>query len=271
MSPTENDLRAALRDGEGDGPDASRIVIAGQRARARRRTQLVNTAVAVALVGGLGTAGSLLLGNTDGASHSSNDLGGAAKAPLLNGDGSGGGGGGAAAGGASAPVAGARSVQPSAATGAAIACPQAAPVLAAPPPANSTAPLFTTTPATLLVCTYATATGGTGGPAPVLLTGADARAVVRSLETAPTTRPRGMCPAYRIAGERTAEIIGRTASGEPAGVVTTTLDRPACATVVTNGKTVRYGWTPPPELSRRVGPLGGRSHGPVIQGTSPSR
>ena len=75
MSPTENDLRAALRDGEGDGPDASRIVIAGQRARARRRTQLVNTAVAVALVGGLGTAGTLLLGNGDDASHSSSEAG----------------------------------------------------------------------------------------------------------------------------------------------------------------------------------------------------
>ncbi len=271
MSPTENDLRAALRAGEGDGPDPSRVVAAGQRARARRRTQLVNAAVAVALIGGLGTLGALVLsgGGNDSAGNSS-DLG-AAKAPrnaLRTG------GAGAPAGGSSAASAipGARSIvlPPQAAAGTAPSCPDTAPSVPAPGAGGGTGPLFTGHPSELIVCTYASASGPKGATK-VVLKGADAQAVVASLEAAPTTKPSGMCPQYRLADERTVRIIGRTASGKVIGTVTTTLDRPPCATVVTNGSDVRYAWTPPGELTREVGPRGGRSHGPVGPAASPSR
>jgi len=272
MSPTENELRAALHHGEGDGPDPFVITAAGRRARERRRSRLVNTAAAVVIIGGVGTVGTFLVQNTgtDQQNSGSNDMGAAAKAPndrVVE----------SAAGGArNAPVqtrsapAGGASVLPPGAARATGSCPATAPAVPVPGSAGSAGPLFRRAPDELLVCTY-TGVVSSAGPASVVLTGADARAVVTSLETAPTARPGGMCPTYRLAGERTVVIIGRSASGAPVGEVTTTLDRPACATVVTNGTSVRYGWTPPPELLRKVGPLGGRSHGPVAQATSPSR
>ena len=274
MSPTEHDLRAALRDGEGDGPDPFVVAAAGRRAAARRRSQLVNTAAAVVLIGGLGTAGTLLLQNTgnDEQAGGANDFRAAAKAP--NAADTQNAAGGASGGGAnldsSSGAAGGARVIPAGPAPTASSCPATAPAVPAPGGAASTGPLFRQAPADLVVCTYTLAVR-TSGPSQVILTGADARAVLASLDAASTARPTGMCPDYRLAGERTVEIIGRSAAGTPVGSLTTTLDRPACATVVTNGTVVRYGWTPPAELLQKVGPLSGRSHGPVVQATSPSR
>ena len=50
-------------------------------------------------------------------------------------------------------------------------------------------------------------------------------------------------------------------------------DRCPCGGGPTNGKAVRYAWSPPPSLANRLlgaNPTGGRSHGPVMNG-SPTR
>ena len=274
MSPTENELRAALRHGEGDGPDPFVVAAAGRRARARRRSRMVNTAAAVILIGGLGTVGTVVLQNagTDEHAGGSMDMGAAAKAPhaLSQQNAAGGASGHGSAQTRSAPAGGAPVLPPGAAKPAPNSCPATAPAVPTPGTPGTAGPLFPQAPTDLVVCTY-TSVAGSAGPGALVLTGTDARAVLASLDAASTTRPSGMCPNYRLAGERTVEIIGRSASGAPVGAVRTTLDRPACATVVTNGTAVRYGWRPPQELVRKVGPLGGRSHGPVAQATSPSR
>jgi len=274
MSPTEHDLRAALRDGEGDGPDPFVVTAAGRRAAARRRSQLVNTAAAVVLIGGLGTAGTLLLPGSDNEHASgSKDFGAAAKAPnaLHTQNAAGGASGGGANTDSSRGAAGGTPVVPPDVAAPANSCPATAPAIPAPARGTgSSGPLFRQTPAELVVCTYAGAPSS-AGPAELVLTGADAGAVLSSLDAAAPEPPTGMCPHYRLAGERTVEIIGRSAAGTPVGSVIATLDRPACATVVTNGTVVRYGWAPPAQLLEKVGPIGGRSHGPVAQTTSPSR
>ncbi|MDT4951126.1 MAG: hypothetical protein QOJ37_3721, partial [Pseudonocardiales bacterium] len=60
MSPTEFDLRAALRDGEGDGVDVDRVVAGGRARRTHRRSQLLSTAAVVAFVAAAGTGGALI-------------------------------------------------------------------------------------------------------------------------------------------------------------------------------------------------------------------
>ncbi|HVU91285.1 MAG TPA: hypothetical protein VHC23_03580, partial [Jatrophihabitans sp.] len=69
MSPSEKDLRAALRHGEGDGLDVGQIIQRGQQARARRRTQLLSGASAAVLVAGIG-AGAWALGRAGGGTSS---------------------------------------------------------------------------------------------------------------------------------------------------------------------------------------------------------
>ena len=278
MSPTEHDLRAALRDGEGDGPDPSRIVALGQQARAHRRTQLLNAAVITVIVAALGTGGTLLL-NRDG--HDQNSADKSAAGPVDSRTGTFGG---ANAAGGSAASAGAARVPrhpaPHAATQppakGATDCPAAAPATPTAAPGtgtgNSSGPLFRGSPVRLAICVYADTSGSR--PAAIALTGPDAQAVAASLESAPTSRRPVMCPNYRLAGERTALITGFGADGQQLGTVTASLDRPACAVVVTNGTQMRYGWTPPSELTTRLGPVdpgGGLSHGPVPPASSPSR
>lgn len=263
MSPTEHELRAALHDGEGDGFDPARAIIAGDRVRARRRTRLINSVAAAVVVGGVATGGAFLVGSQSQENASSSADGGgkqanqaersseyAAAAPQSAA---------AGAGGASVRAPGASVVGCS-------------PTVArqSPPTGTAPGPLFAGRVSSLLVCTYSTE----GGRTSVSLTGDDAKVVVDSLETAAAAKPSGMCPLYRIADERTVEFIGVTAEGQSAGVVTTTLDRPACATVVTNGKAIRYGWHPPVQLLSRLAkaqPADGSSAGPVQPAGTPTK
>jgi hypothetical protein len=71
--PSEFDLRAALREGEGDGPDADLLIAAGQTRRAQRRVRLLSTAVVIAVVGG-GAFGATQLGGSHESGGSSADV-----------------------------------------------------------------------------------------------------------------------------------------------------------------------------------------------------
>jgi hypothetical protein len=80
-----------------------------------------------------------------------------------------------------------------------------------------------------------------------------------------------MCPNYEPANPRTLVVIGRDANGSTVSVVTAPLDIPACAVVVSNGRAIRYDWSPPASMDyvlRTLRPAAGRSHGPVEPGTS---
>jgi hypothetical protein len=142
-----------------------------------------------------------------------------------------------------------------------------------PPNGASGAPLFTGAVSTVVVCDYGTTAQALGANAPAptrtVLAGADAKAVVDTLDRTTAGKPVGMCPQYRVASERQIAIRGVSADGRSVGLVTTVLGRPACATDVRNGKTVRFGWTPPESFVKRI-PGGGYSHGPVLQSVPPS-
>jgi hypothetical protein len=271
MTPTENDLRAALRDGEGDGLNVERIVTHG-RERAQRRSRLVNAAAITVVVAGVGV-GLTFLGDSDkknsagsgaaagGSEHrSSVQYGRSGKnAPL-------------------APGAGAASVIPSAqrsAPSAAIGCPASLPRYLLPPTATDTGgSLFSGPAATVVVCAYGGDSAGQKATR-VVLKGEDAKALVDSLEQTSARRPSGMCPDYRRADEQSLALIGLDASGERVGLVTTTLGRPACAVDVRNGKIVRYGWQPPAALTGKLAPVvpggGGMSHSLVRPTESPTK
>lgn len=270
MSPTENDLRAALRDGEGDGIDPDRIIFRVRQQRAALRTKIVNVAATVLVVAGLGGGGWLLArvgGGDEEAKSASNGAargaagGGAALSVLPSGNSGNFG----AAGGASAPSAAAGS--------AARTCPSSLPRYPQPAPAASGA-LFTGPVATALVCTYGNAATPNVKPSGTVLTGADAAALVDSLEQSKTAKPHVMCPDYRTADEQTIAVIGFKADGSPAGTVTTVLGRPSCAVEVSSSKGVRFGWSPPQRVLLKLAqlhPQPNRSVGAGEPSSSPTK
>jgi hypothetical protein len=288
MSPTERDLRAALRDGEGDDPDVDRIVFHALLVRALRRRRALTTAAAVVVVAGVATGGTALVrggfGGGDSGSNSAKVNSGGRTA-FGSADAAGSGAANAAGGAASGASGGAAA--PSAAGGGTAdlpGCPASLPRYALPggsTPSSGGAGgrLFSGTVASAVVCSYGTvdAALGTDAPKPtrVVFTGADAATLATSLENAARTRPMGMCPLIRSADERALAVIGVAADGARLGTVTTTVNRPACAVVVTNGTARRYAWSPPPTLANRLlgagTPTGGLTHGPVVNGGSPTR
>jgi hypothetical protein len=84
MAPSEFDLRAALREGEGDGPDVNDVIMAAESRRAQRRVRLLSTAVVVAVVGGL-AAGAAELGSSGGSSSNGSEAA-AGAGQAANGD-----------------------------------------------------------------------------------------------------------------------------------------------------------------------------------------
>lgn len=281
MSPTERDLRAALRAGEGDDLDVDHVVAGGRSARAQRRSRIMNTTAAAVVVAGVATGGALLAGGGHGGTSKSNgaataDRGGAYSAPAGSSAASGKAGPPAAAGAAGSGTAG--SGRSAAAMGLPT-CPASLPRYLIPGtsvPSTGAAggALFSGPVATAVVCSYGSlATSNAPPPTRVVLTGADATTLATSLENAAPVRPKVMCPQIRSADERELMIIGVAADGSVVGRVTTTINRPACDVRVTNGKAVRYAWSPPPSLANRLngaGPVGSVSPGPVMNG-SPTR
>ena len=161
-------------------------------------------------------------------------------------------------------------------------CPASLPRYALPgtsTPSTSAAggPLFSGTVDSAVVCSYGAVDTALSGKSPpptrVVLRGNDATTLAASLENAARTRPNVMCPQIRSADERALAVIGVAADGARVGTVTTTINMPACDVRVTNGKAVRYAWSPPPSLANRLAganPSAGRSHGPVPN-SSPTR
>jgi hypothetical protein len=81
MNHSEDDLRAALRDGEGRGNPrhlADEAILNGGLVRARRRTRLVGVAAAVLVLGGIGTGIGFAVSNP-GHDEAGSSAGGAAN------------------------------------------------------------------------------------------------------------------------------------------------------------------------------------------------
>lgn len=233
MSPSESDLRAALRDGEGDGPNVNIVIAGAQALRARRRSRLLSAAAAVIVVGGIGYGISQVSGDNAATSSAG---GRAVTEPRQN-----------IAGPGSAGYANGSST-------ATFSCPTTFPRYALPGGGSpgqfgSDGPLFPDGVSSVGVCPYTAA----GKPARALLIrGTEAKALVAGLENAPKTRPATLCPQYRLADSRQIALIGISADGASSRPVTAAVGVPACAVTVTNGTAVRYDWSPPASLLRAL-------------------
>jgi hypothetical protein len=248
MSPTESDLRAALRDGEGDGPDIDRLIAGGQARQAQSRKQLLTAAAIVLVVAGAGAGGAVLWGGSSpnssaaGSAYNNADAGGSAA---LRGT-----------AGSSNGHKAAGQVPAAAPNFAAVACPasQPHPLLAgggSPGQFGADGPLFSRTVSAVVVCSYGSpeqAADKVAEPARLVLTGDRAAELASSLEQASTARTPRACPNVVISPRRALAMIGVDSDGRTVGIVTANLVVPACNVQVTNGTAVRYQWTPPSDL-----------------------
>jgi hypothetical protein len=114
----------------------------------------------------------------------------------------------------------------------------------------------------VVVCAYGVETkpvaigDGVTHPARLVLRDGAATSLVTSLESAPKTPTAKSCPYIRSSGNtRDYAFIGITADAGRAGTVTTTISTPGCGAQVTNGTAVRYDWSPPAGIGKRLAAL----------------
>jgi hypothetical protein len=255
MSPTEHELRAALRHGEGEPVDVDRLLAAGVGLRAQRRSRLLTVATSVVIVAAAAVTGTALLTRDDGTSPTSNAQAQQASPTGRSAAGAGTDGGG---GGVAAPAPGSSRVPivvPDAGSGV-LTCPAGFPRRmlpggGSPGQFGADSPLFERTPTAVAVCAYS---GAGTLAARTVLTGRDATALRISLESAPKVMPS--CPIGPPAVVRKLAFVGVDAAGRSMRVVTTDVADSYCDARTTNGTAVRYGWTPPASLNERLGLLG---------------
>jgi hypothetical protein len=252
MSPNEFQLRAALRDGEGEHLDPEAVISRARavtQARRDRRVRYLSVAAVVAVVGGIGTAAGITLSGGGGNSSSAN-----MRMSTANG-------GGAAQSNAAKPPAAAG---PSG-RAAAIACPGEAPVLRIPAGGSSGQfgagrSLFSGPVEAIKLCAYdqqtRTPIPDQGGQTiSTVLTGAPATALAASLDAAPKTRPHTPCPLYLSANGKTLVIIGLSTSGQAMPPITAVVAQNACGLPVTNGTAMRWSWSAPGVLTSFIARL----------------
>ena len=181
MSPNEDQLRAALRDGEGDRPDADLIIASAHAARrSRRRVAWAiagSVAVVIAIGGGVGAFSTMRSGNSS--SSSGTRAGGSAPVPTSA----------AGAARAAAPAASPQIGSPTVTSG--LACPRTPPTIAMPTVSNGR--LLADGITAIRICLYQVGTAkfaGTTG-----LTGTAAEQLARRLEDSPLPTPTTACTA----------------------------------------------------------------------------
>jgi hypothetical protein len=275
MSPSEFDLRAALHDGEGDGLDADRLILAAEASRSSRRARLLSAGAVAAVVAGVSVgvglawpnsqhpATSAATNQTQPQAHAAMGSSGtrSSSTGVTNGSIANSGGGAGAA--LNAPVTpGSAPVRPNpyglvqAATGTGTHCPQSYPLVGTGPK-SGTAALFSRPVATVEVCAYATSarvtsTRNSTGPGQLILHGAQASELVSSLENAMAHQVYYPCPSPQPSAARLLAFIAFAADGSPAGTVTTVLTKPACNVTVSSTTAARYQWQPPSDLSAQL-------------------
>jgi hypothetical protein len=227
MSPSENHLRAALRDGEGDPLDPGLVVVRAEAYRRARRGRIASMTAAAVTVAVVGVGGGLLLTNGSDNRSSADKAASAGGGKNALGSGS--------EYAASAPVAG-NDAQGSAAI--APACPDSVPEvpLVASPTTRTT--FYSATLASARVCSYSDA--AKAAQRSIALTGANAASLGRSMTA---TQPGAVpCPTTTAAESPTFVVIAVYASGdEPLPIIA---HWNTCG-IVTNGPVTRSGWHPP--------------------------
>lgn len=251
MSPSESELRAALRHGEGEAVNAAAIIAHAEQLRRQRRVRLGSIAAAMVTVAVIGTGGALVwTGHRFG--------------PKLYADNT-----------PAAPAAGqSPSASPSGsiASGplndaARIACPARPPRLmlpggGSPGQFGSSASLFSGPVEAVKVCGYSVL-GTTSSPTQhTVLTGEHATELAASLDAASTRLLPIPCPVPADA-TTTLVVIGASRSGTAMAPVVVPL---TCNGRVTNGTAVRYNWRPPATLAPLL-PLGAMPSTGVPGGT----
>ncbi|SHH41708.1 hypothetical protein SAMN05443575_3811 [Jatrophihabitans endophyticus] len=258
MSPSEDDLRAALRAGEHDPsgrPDADHVVALGRRTRSRRRGRLAAVAGSVALVVVAAGVTTVLVGRDDGGTTLADPTGPGVSAPP---------------GSSVSRAAGQRS--PATPSSALSSGPSShRPADPAPPGCPATFPqralpgggspgqfgadgsVLPTSVTVVSVCNYGTATiAAAGAPAAQLvLRGSAVTALRQALDSGDTQARVPGCPAALASSIRQVAFVGVTATGAPARVVTTTLTG-SCGQRATNGTAFRFSWQLPAGLSGRI-------------------
>jgi hypothetical protein len=258
MSPNEFQLRAALRDGEGEHLDPDTVIARARavtRARRDRRVRYLSVAAVVAVVGGIGTAAGI--GLSGGGEHRNSGAGSAQQMSTT---------GGGAVGGQKNPEKRAMAPGPLA-RAAAVACPATAPPSVLPVSGGNVtghsvpgASLFSGAVEAIKICAYqqqsrAPIVGADGQPMNTVLTGARATQLAASLDGAPKTRPSRPCPMYLSAEGKTLVIIGISTSGKPMRPITAVVAQNPCNQPVSNGRQVRYNWSAPASLNTFIAKL----------------
>lgn len=241
MSPSESDLRAALRDGERDDvPDVDGLVAHVRGRRAQRRVRVLSAAAAVVVVAGAAVGGAVLWGGSEGGSGQQAGRTGTAPTAVPTST------------GASFGVSTATSPQGR------TQCPSTAPATVAPVGTAATGPMFAAPVTGVLVCSYSQTgvaspgAGSSGASASVTLSGADASALVTSIEQASTSRLRILCPDIATAEKKELAIVGLTADGRALPTVVTDVSVPNCNRPITNGTAVRWNWKPPASVAALI-------------------
>ena len=236
MSPSEADLRAALRDGEDDGrPDVDGVITRARAHRRQRRTRVLSSAAAVVVVAAAAVGGAVVWGGSNG--------------------------------GSAGPQAGSSPSAPPSATRTntrgqvdAPHCPATFPRPSAPPTGSSpTAAMFSAPVRTAVVCGYTEPTAPGSAPSMYVFVGDQATSLVDSIETASKQRLHVMCPDIVAAQKRQLAIIGVTAGGTALPTVTTDVSIPNCNQPITNGTAVRYAWKPPASVAAQISALTART------------
>ena len=254
MSPSEFDLRAALRDGEGDGVNVEKVIAGAAADRARHRTWLLSAAAAV-VVAGVGTGSAVVWGGgSGGAPRAESAASGASRGSIPG-----------PAGPAHTTTRGSVAAGPeqpapsptsAASVAATVACPSTYPHYllpggGSPGQFGSDGPLFSKPVVALVVCGYGTPQEAANlkppaRPGRLVFTGKDATRLEASLENAPKT-PTPRCPA--VLTMNSLAIVGVGADGRTVGTITATLPSSRCGIAATNGTAIRYGWQPPSDLA----------------------
>jgi hypothetical protein len=241
MSPNEEQLRAALREGEGDRPNADLIIASARAARRSRRRVAAAIAASVAVVIAIGggiTALSLRSGNSPSPSAAAGR-----SQPLPT-----------SAAGAAPPAARPGAELPPAAPSA-LACPSTPPTIALPN--TSTGRLLPDGITAIRICLYQVGTPKFAGTTE--LTGTAAAQLARGLEDSPLPTPTTACTADL---GPTAVILASTARKNAPTVVG---NLGGCGEI-TNGQAARLARTVLQDQARVIlrqpGPPGLASHGP---------
>ena len=244
MSPSEFELRDALRDGEGDGLDTDALIGSAVQIRHTRRVRLGAIAASVVAVGAIGTGAVQLIHGPSPAGKNSATTGFGAEqsmpsAPTKRG---------ALPNPTSAGTA-AGGLAPGGTDSQAAPCPTTAPRLETPGGGGtgqfgSGGPLFAGVVTQLVVCAYP----ATASPTSIVLSGAEAATVAAGLDAAAKTRSTTLCP-YSPTGTGQLVLLATTAGGRTLPPAVATLH---CTWTVTNGTAVRYDWTPPTSLTGLV-------------------